>query len=139
LSDLRGRIGLVGELLATPIVFQFEAFCYFHFDAERGSSLASGRRSCRMRAPRFAAHVVVIVAIAVLVTPAVAEEWPSGTVRVVVPYAAGGPVDVPARLLIERLAAQTKGVFILETGPARAARSGCRRSCRRRPTAAPCC
>jgi tripartite-type tricarboxylate transporter receptor subunit TctC len=112
-----GRIGLVGELLATPIVFQFEAFCYFHFDAERGSSLASGRRSCRMRVPRFAAHVVAIVVIAVLVTPVVAQEWPSSTVRVVVPYAAGGPVDVPARLLIERLAAQTKGVFILENRP----------------------
>ena len=70
-----------------------------------------------MRVPRFAAHVVAIVVIAVLVTPAVAQEWPSGTVRVVVPYAAGGPVDVPARLLIERLAAQTKGVFILENRP----------------------
>ena len=70
-----------------------------------------------MRVPRFAAHVVAIVVIAVLVTPAVAQEWPSGTVRVVVPYAAGGPVDVPARLLIERLAAQTKGVFFLENRP----------------------
>lgn len=70
-----------------------------------------------MRVPRFAAQVVAIVVIAVLVTPAVAQEWPSGTVRVVVPYAAGGPVDVPARLLIERLAAQTKGVFILENRP----------------------
>jgi tripartite-type tricarboxylate transporter receptor subunit TctC len=42
------------------------------------------------------------------------KEWPSGTVRVVVPYAAGGPLDLPARLLIDRLAAQTKGTFILE-------------------------
>ncbi len=33
------------------------------------------------------------------------------------PYAAGGPVDVPARLLIDRLTAQTKGVFILENRP----------------------
>jgi tripartite-type tricarboxylate transporter receptor subunit TctC len=38
-------------------------------------------------------------------------------VRIVVPYAAGGPVDFPARLLIDRLAAQTKGVFILENRP----------------------
>ncbi len=37
--------------------------------------------------------------------------------RIVVPYAAGGPVDVPARLLIDRLTAQTKGVFILENRP----------------------
>lgn len=48
-----------------------------------------------------------------------AEEgaWPSGTVRLIVPYTAGGPVDFPARLLIDRLAAQTKGTFILENRP----------------------
>ncbi len=46
-----------------------------------------------------------------------AKAWPAGTVRIVVPYAPGGPVDFPARLLIDRLAAQTKGVFILENRP----------------------
>src|SRR5712691_1748953 len=60
----------------------------------------------------------VALAIVVLVAaPALAQEWPAGTVRVIVPYAAGGPVDFPARLLIDRLAAQTKGVFILENRP----------------------
>jgi tripartite-type tricarboxylate transporter receptor subunit TctC len=110
-------MGLLGEVLVTSIVFQFEGFCYFHFDAERGSSNASGRRSCRMRVPRFAAHIAAIVVLAVIAAPTPGQEWPSGTVRVVVPYAAGGPVDVPARLLIDRLAAQTKGVFILENRP----------------------
>jgi tripartite-type tricarboxylate transporter receptor subunit TctC len=56
--------------------------------------------------------IVVVAGVA-----ASAQEWPSATVRVVVPYAAGGPVDFPARLLIDRLAAQTKGVFILENRP----------------------
>src|SRR4051812_50052045 len=70
-----------------------------------------------MRMLRFAPHAFAIVAFAVVAMPAPAQEWPSGTVRVVVPYAAGGPVDVPARLLIDRLAAQTKGVFILENRP----------------------
>src|SRR5688572_1008461 len=43
------------------------------------------------------------------------QEWPpASAVRVMVPFAAGGPVDVPARLMNERLAAQTKGTFILE-------------------------
>jgi tripartite-type tricarboxylate transporter receptor subunit TctC len=51
------------------------------------------------------------------VAQALAQEWPAGTVRIVVPYAAGGPVDFPARLLIDRLVAQTKGVFILENRP----------------------
>ena len=70
-----------------------------------------------MRAPRFAAHLIAIAGFAGIAVPALAQDWPSGTVRVVVPYAPGGPVDVPARLLIERLAAQTKGVFILENRP----------------------
>src|SRR5712691_12283431 len=54
------------------------------------------------------------VTFALIASPALAQQWPSGTVRVIVPYAAGGPLDLPARLLIDRLAAQTKGVFILE-------------------------
>jgi tripartite-type tricarboxylate transporter receptor subunit TctC len=65
-----------------------------------------------MTAIRFA-----VAAFALIATPALAQEWPSGTVKIVVPYAAGGPVDVPARLLIDRLTAQTKGVFILENRP----------------------
>lgn len=65
-----------------------------------------------MMSLRLAALAAIIA-----VTPASGQEWPSGTVRIVVPYAAGGPVDVPARLLIDRLTAQTKGVFILENRP----------------------
>jgi tripartite-type tricarboxylate transporter receptor subunit TctC len=43
------------------------------------------------------------------------QDWPpSAAVRVIVPFAAGGPVDVPARLMNERLSAQTKGTFVLE-------------------------
>src|SRR5215207_1707981 len=58
------------------------------------------------------------IAILLVASPAKSQEksqdWPSGTVRLIVPFAAGGPVDFPTRLLIDRLAAQTKGVFILE-------------------------
>jgi tripartite-type tricarboxylate transporter receptor subunit TctC len=60
--------------------------------------------------------LAVLVA-AIGIYPAAAQEWPSGTVRIIVPYAAGGPVDVPARLVIDRLTAQTKGTFILENRP----------------------
>ncbi len=56
-----------------------------------------------------------LIAGCALAGPAAAQEWPpSSAVRVMVPFAAGGPVDVPARLMNERLAAQTKGTFILE-------------------------
>lgn len=57
---------------------------------------------------------VLAALVALAAAPAVAQDWPSGTVRVIVPYAVGGPLDFPARLMIDRLAAQTKGVFILE-------------------------
>ncbi|NBT79625.1 MAG: tripartite tricarboxylate transporter substrate binding protein, partial [Betaproteobacteria bacterium] len=34
---------------------------------------------------------------------AIAQSWPTRTVKLVVPYAPGGPVDVCARILAERL------------------------------------
>jgi tripartite-type tricarboxylate transporter receptor subunit TctC len=61
--------------------------------------------------------LAAIIITASVAAPASAQDWPAGTTRIVVPYAAGGPVDFPARLLIDRLAAQTKGVFILENRP----------------------
>ncbi len=56
----------------------------------------------------------LLLVVGLLATPAMAQDWPTGTIRVIVPFTAGGPVDFPARLLIDRLAAQTKGVFIIE-------------------------
>ena len=70
--------------------------------------------------PRSAGRILAsigAVIVGVASTAAPAQEWPSGSVRLIVPYAAGGPVDFPARLLIDRLAAQTKGTFILENRP----------------------
>jgi tripartite-type tricarboxylate transporter receptor subunit TctC len=61
--------------------------------------------------------LAAIIITATVAAPVPAQDWPAGTTRIVVPYAAGGPVDFPARLLIDRLAAQTKGVFILENRP----------------------
>jgi len=65
----------------------------------------------------FITRFFALIVYAIVASPAPAQEWPAGTVRIVVPYAAGGPVDFPARLIIDRLAAQTKGVFILENRP----------------------
>jgi tripartite-type tricarboxylate transporter receptor subunit TctC len=60
------------------------------------------------------AAVLVIGLAAAVTQPAAAQEWPAGTVRFIMPVAAGGPMDLPARLLADRLAAQTRGAFILE-------------------------
>jgi tripartite-type tricarboxylate transporter receptor subunit TctC len=65
----------------------------------------------------FIVRLFALVVYVVIASPAPAQEWPAGTVRIIVPYAAGGPVDFPVRLLIDRLAARTKGVFILENRP----------------------
>src|SRR5262245_24350100 len=65
---------------------------------------------------RLAARTLAVV-FAFLASPVSAQDWPSGPVRIIVPYAAGSPVDFPTRLLIDRLTAQTKGVFILENRP----------------------
>src|SRR5262245_44003836 len=67
---------------------------------------------------------LLAILFALIAFPALAQDWPSGTVRVVVPYAAGGPVDFPARLLTDRLTAPTKGVFILENRPGAAGSGG---------------
>ena len=63
---------------------------------------------------RAAAAAVGLLCTIAAVIPAAAQDWPAGTVRVLLPVTAGGPLDLPARLLIDRLAAQTKGSFILE-------------------------
>jgi tripartite-type tricarboxylate transporter receptor subunit TctC len=67
-----------------------------------------------IRVRRATALAAVLLCTVAAAAPALAQEWPSGTVRVVLPVAAGGPLDLPARLLIDRLAAQTGGSFILE-------------------------
>jgi tripartite-type tricarboxylate transporter receptor subunit TctC len=58
--------------------------------------------------------LVALAALFLALAPSGAQEWPSGTIRVVLPYAPGGPVDFPARLVLDRLSAQTKVSFILD-------------------------
>jgi tripartite-type tricarboxylate transporter receptor subunit TctC len=53
-----------------------------------------------MMAPRFAlALLVALVAAPNLVTPCLAQDYPTRPVRIIVPFGAGGPADVTARLI----------------------------------------
>ncbi len=49
--------------------------------------------------------------------PASAETYPSRTVRLIVPFGAGGPADVYARILAKYLSEETKQSFVVEDRP----------------------
>ncbi len=52
-----------------------------------------------------------------LAWPAVAETYPSRTVKLIVPFGAGGPADVYARVLAKYLSDETKQAFVVEDRP----------------------
>src|SRR5437588_652946 len=55
--------------------------------------------------PTFAGHALAIALSALAcIRPAVAQEWPTRAVTMVVPFAAGGPADTVGRILSPRLA-----------------------------------
>jgi len=63
---------------------------------------------------RFIAFALVPVLLAL---PASAESYPSRTVRLIVPFGAGGPADVYARILAQYLSMETKQSFVVEDRP----------------------
>jgi tripartite-type tricarboxylate transporter receptor subunit TctC len=60
---------------------------------------------------------ILLFLIAVLSTGALAQQFPSRPVRIVVPLSAGGFADTPARLLAPRLSAQLGRQFYIENRP----------------------
>src|SRR5262245_49188081 len=49
--------------------------------------------------------------------PANAQEWPSKSVKIIVPFAAGATPDLVARLLADRMQARLKHSFVVENKP----------------------
>ena len=66
-----------------------------------------------MRCNRFLA-ASGLVALATLSTPSVAQQWPSKPITVIVPFAAGGPTDVVARLVGEHMGRTLHTTFVVE-------------------------
>ena len=61
--------------------------------------------------------VLAAVAVIVAAMPASAQQYPSRTVRLVVPYAAGGTGDIVARVLADRLAQSLGQSVVVENRP----------------------
>ncbi|HTK12459.1 MAG TPA: tripartite tricarboxylate transporter substrate binding protein [Xanthobacteraceae bacterium] len=58
-------------------------------------------------------RLAVLLALA-LPAGAMAETYPSHPIRVVVPFAAGGPLDIVARAVTEKMAASMKQTFVID-------------------------
>jgi tripartite-type tricarboxylate transporter receptor subunit TctC len=66
---------------------------------------------------RLFLRLIALVFPVLLAWPASAETYPSRTVRLIVPFGAGGPADVYARILAKYLSEETKQSFVVEDRP----------------------
>jgi tripartite-type tricarboxylate transporter receptor subunit TctC len=69
------------------------------------------------RSVRLTLVASVLAALAAPVATASAETYPARTVKLVVPFGAGGPADVFARVLAQHLSEELKQSFIVEDRP----------------------
>src|SRR6476619_6165412 len=82
--------------------------------------MSPARSFAALAAPalRQAWRPIVATLFAALVAPlAVAQGYPSKPVRIIVPFAAGGPADVYARFIAERLQQSMGQTFIVDDRP----------------------
>ena len=79
---------------------------------------------------------VTLACTACLVAPAQAQNtYPNKGLRMIVPFGAGGPADVYARVIAQHLSEQLKQTFIIENRPGAGWIIGTERSRSPRPTA----
>ena len=58
-----------------------------------------------------------LLALAGVVAPAAAQDYPAQTVKIIVPFGAGGPADIYARFLGQQLQETLKQTFVIENRP----------------------
>src|SRR3954452_194571 len=66
---------------------------------------------------RYLTLATVCAALVALAAPAGAQDYPSRPVHVIVPFAAGGPADVYARVLGQHLGQTLKQGFVIDNRP----------------------
>ena len=69
----------------------------------------------------FRAALVMVLLSAGLSKPVTAQPYPAKPIKLIVPFGAGGPVDVMGRLVAQKLS-MSVGAVVVENRPARAAR-----------------
>src|SRR3982751_2296364 len=85
------------------------------------NDLSSSRSSCfnepqgqQEVAMKFVKRVLLVLLLVVPVAPGLAQEFPSRPITLVVPFSAGGPGDVIARLLGNSMSATLKQAVVIE-------------------------
>ena len=73
---------------------------------------------------RLLAAVLLVVSQAFASLAFASDDYPSRTVRIIVPYAAGGPADILARLVGQKLSEQFGQQFIIDNRPGAAGSIG---------------
>ncbi|TWO66162.1 tripartite tricarboxylate transporter substrate binding protein [Caenimonas sedimenti] len=68
-------------------------------------------------ARRHVLRCLVACGLALALSPATAQTWPTRPVKIIVPFAAGGPADNYARFLAQRLPDQLGQSFVVENRP----------------------
>lgn len=63
---------------------------------------------------RVVTIVLAVLGIFVAVAPVLAQQYPSRTVTIIVPYSAGGPTDQTARVVAHSLSEKLKQNFIVQ-------------------------
>jgi tripartite-type tricarboxylate transporter receptor subunit TctC len=66
---------------------------------------------------RVVLRLFAVVLPVFLVLPTSAQDYPNRNVRLIVPFGAGGPADVYARVLAQYLSEETKQAFVVEDKP----------------------
>lgn len=61
--------------------------------------------------------VSMVAALMTLAAPAGAQTWPTGPVKIVVPFGPGGPADIYSRILAQALTEDLKQQFIVDNRP----------------------
>src|SRR5215470_14392288 len=82
---------------------------------------------------KIARFVAALCCLATLTTPAVAQDWPARSLRIVVPFPAGGSADVQSRIIADELAKALGQPVIVDNKPGAGGNIGAAEAARAQP------